>query len=859
MIDALNRRFPVAKVTLLCTAAVLSFPLAGTLAQVAPPNDDFPGTTVSGTTVSVVGNNTGATVQAGEPLMAVASPSSVWWSWTAPQSGGCSIDTFGSLFNTTLGVYTGSDVSALMLVAQNDDAPGANPLSRVLFTASAGTTYRIQVSGNPSISGDHGSVQLNIAPYSPPNDNFPGSTAKWVSSAYPTGTNIGATPQGGEPNPAGVSGTHSVWWTWTPQVSQYAVIDTIGSDFDTTLGVYTGSTVSALTLLLESNDTHSSQSQVAFQAIAGTPYRLQVNGVAGACGMIWLNLHSLPGPLANDDFPGTLLTGPAATVTGDLSGASYEAGEPNPAGVSGMHSVWWTWTAPFTGKVVFDTSGSLFNTTLGVYTGSVVSGLSLVAENDDYGGAIISQVAFTAAAGATYRIQLNGAGGATGTYQLTLSSPPVNDDFPGSTLVGGTAAADNTFALPEAGEPNPAGVSGPRSVWWSWTAAATGPVVVDTFGSGFDTTLGIYTGSVVSALLPVGENNDAGSSSRSQLVFQAVSGTTYRIQVNGMGGSRGTITLNLADYSPPPNDDFPGTTLAGSTVTAAGDSTTATADPQEPSPMGSSGARSVWWSWTAPASGAVSIDTFGSSFNTTLGVYTGSSVGGLTLVAENDDTGSVQSEVAFKAQAGIVYRIQVNGPASALGGESGTIVLHIAPCTPPPNDDFPGISITGASVTVTGSNVFATAETGEPDPAGVSGMHSVWWSWTAPANGTVYLDTAGSSYETTLGIYTGGSAAGLSLVGESSSAGVNYPALAVFTATAGSIYRIQVNGVAGAQGTVQVNLYPPPPPPPPVNDSYSKCGSSGLDLLAPLLLPWLLKRRPRSRQRTASAFPAGIR
>ena len=31
----------------------------------------------------------------------------------------------------------------------------------------------------------------------------------------------------------------------------------------------------------------------------------------------------------------------------------------------------------------------------------------------------------------------------------------------------------------------------------------------------------------------------------------------------------------------------------------------------------------MWWSWTAPASGTVRVDTIGSGFNTALGIYTG--------------------------------------------------------------------------------------------------------------------------------------------------------------------------------------------------------------------------------------------
>src|SRR5882724_9144060 len=69
----------------------------------------------------------------------------------------------------------------------------------------------------------------------------------------------------------------------------------------------------------------------------------------------------------------------------------------------------------------------------------------------------------------------------------------------------------------------------------------------------------------------------------------------------------------------------------------------------------------------------------------------------------------------------------------------------------PVNDNFSGrLEISGLTNTLTGSNVGATKEPGEPDHAGDSGGHSVWWTWTAPTNGTVTVDTIGSSFDTLL-------------------------------------------------------------------------------------------------------------
>src|SRR5204863_236523 len=159
---------------------------------------------------------------------------------------------------------------------------------------------------------------------------------------------------------------------------------------------------------------------------------------------------------------------------------------------------------------------------------------------------------------------------------------------------------------------------------------------------------------------------------------------------------------------------------------------------------------SVWWSWTAPAAGATTIDTIGSAFDTTRSEYSGAGVAGLTTVASDDDGGGNQtSRVAFTAVAGTTYRIAVDG----FGGATGSITLHLAGpagSSGPANDNFASaITISGSTSTQTGTNVGATKETGEPSHAGNAGGHSVWWSWTAPGSGQATIDTIGSAFDTT--------------------------------------------------------------------------------------------------------------
>ncbi|PWU20550.1 MAG: hypothetical protein C5B50_03695 [Verrucomicrobia bacterium] len=129
---------------------------------------------------------------------------------------------------------------------------------------------------------------------------------------------------------------------------------------------------------------------------------------------------------------------------------------------------------------------------------------------------------------------------------------------------------------------------------------------------------------------------------------------------------------------------------------------------------------------------------------------------------------------------------------------------------PPPNDNFSNrIAIVGAVRTVTGSNLGATKEAGEPNHAGNAGGASVWWTWTAPSNGTYAVTTRDSSFATLLGVYTGTSVSALTTIA-SNDEGPNMgtASLVAISATGGTAYQIAVDGFNAASGSVVLSVYP---------------------------------------------------
>jgi hypothetical protein len=801
---------------------------------VPPPNDNLANATVLPNTslpVNASGTNAYAGVEsvAAEPatIAGFAVTKSVWWRWTAPASPASqkiTVSTSGSSFDTLLAVYDGTSypLTALVPAAESDNFPIFDFASQITFVATAGKTYSFQVDGK---FGGTGNISILLtAP--PANDDL--ANASDLGSALPVtigGSNRFASKESSEPNHGADPGGSSVWWKWKAPATQSVTITTSGSNFDTLLAVYKGGTYPLAVATAENNNVgFSSQAQVTFSAAANTTYYIAVDGTNGQTGYIQLAIVSPP---ANDNFS-------AATDLNALFGSTYgkastnltnqyaslEAGEPAHAGTVGGASVWFKWTAPSsTGPVGISTTGSTFDTLLAIYTGPNVSTLTPVADNNNTSFSTQAETTFDAQAAQVYYIAVDGYYGATGSIVLTVALPPSNDDFANALTLSGTPPLSdkthsNRFATKEPGEPDHAGFTGGPSVWWQWTSPSNGgKYTITTAGSDFYTLLAVYKGGAVNALTAVA-GNFGGGGNTSLLTFIAEPSTLYHIAVDGYFGSTGNIFLTLRLANSPVNDDFANATALGSTlpVTVNGSNVEATKEAGEANHAGDKGGASVWWSFTAPTTGDLTVSLAGSDFATALAVYTGSSVNNLTPVAS-----STNGQITFAATAGQSYRLAVDG----VNGATGNIKLTIG--APPPNDDFaqaitlPNPSSGPLRITFTGTtNNLASKEIGEPYHASVTGGASVWWKWTAPKTGKVTISTGGSSFSAVIAIYIGSSIVTLTPVASSSIGTVS------LNAVAGTTYMIAVDGnynpatFAADTGKVSLLLAEPP-----ANDDFA--------------------------------------
>lgn len=339
---------------------------------------------------------------------------------------------------------------------------------------------------------------------------------------------------------------------------------------------------------------------------------------------------------------------------------------------------------------------------------------------------------------------------------------PANDNFANAQTVGpalpATTAASNIGATAEPGEPDTYSNDAVSSVWFKWTAPASGIAVVDLCAAGFTggsspfTMIAVRTGATLGALALVAE-----TAGRCSLRFNAVNGTNYKFQID-YRTDEGNFNFKLRQLAPPPNDNFASATTVGPALPVSVNGTTVDSGWQAGEPAilgGSSSSRSVWFNWTPAATGHVRIDVCTSAAvdgaaNKVIAVYTGNALGSLVLVKSEN----TNCQFDFDVTAGVPQRIAVSGDIS--GELNFNLKLSSAP--PPSNDNYSGAITVGPAlpVKVQGNNDFATGEPGEPDHAEFSGAyHSVWYKWKAPATQAVRVRVCADHYGSRLGLYTG--------------------------------------------------------------------------------------------------------
>jgi hypothetical protein len=131
----------------------------------------------------------------------------------------------------------------------------------------------------------------------------------------------------------------------------------------------------------------------------------------------------VPAP-ANDNFASRIALAAEGGTVGpiDAHSATTEGSEPNATFTK--QTIWYSWTAPFDGRITFNFTGTTFSggesLQLGLYTGSVLGSLTEIL---DWTGFWPGEPAlqFQADSGVTYQIQVGSTNAATATFTVQFS------------------------------------------------------------------------------------------------------------------------------------------------------------------------------------------------------------------------------------------------------------------------------------------------------------------------------------------------------------------------------------------------------------------------------------------------------
>ncbi len=243
---------------------------------------------------------------------------------------------------------------------------------------------------------------------------------------------------------------------------------------------------------------------------------------------------------------------------------------------------------------------------------------------------------------------------------VTSAAAPGNDGFASAAQVGSLPFGDDPAlaeATLEAGEPGDCQGSPTASVWYSYHAGSTGPVRVALSGE--------FAPLIQIAVYRADGPGFAGLtelyctiSDQTDMLFSAASGSTYDIQLATTRPDLAAAHLVVSAPAPPPNDDFDQAAGIGSLPYngAELDLTAAGTQPGEPTDC-LAGDRTVWYDFVAPAD-ATLIETYDASAEAQLAVFSGTTLGGLTLL----DCGPPSSEqrLMLAVHKGNTYHLRLS-------------------------------------------------------------------------------------------------------------------------------------------------------------------------------------------------------
>ena len=280
----------------------------------------------------------------------------------------------------------------------------------------------------------------------------------------------------------------------------------------------------------------------------------------------------------------------------------------------------------------------------------------------------------------------------------------------------------------------------------------------------------------------------------------------------------------------PPNDDCSNAQRIGDVTSLAFDTTGARFDGRAYCMV----SPNIWYCYTAPCTGDVTVRLSGANYDTMLGVYDGCECFPSELIECNDDFGTgYESQLSFAAVAGNEYLIEVGGYHLETGRGLLTVHCDGQPTPPPPPPPPPSPSnnqCADAQPVGDVTNLSFDTRNATFDGRGLC-MRSpnIWYCYTASCTGNVTVSLLGSSYDTMLAVYNGCECDPVSsdLIRCNDDFGSQLQSQITFTATEGNQYLIEIGGYDSETGQGILNIKCDGVPGAPSNDRCANARAVG--------------------------------
>jgi hypothetical protein len=668
--------------------------------------------------------------------------------------------------------------------------------------------YEVEIVGTNSIGEERRSAVRELT-IGPANDHF--GFASWIPSdlnniAWTAGDISHASQEPGEPPHGEGIGAGSVWFRWISPYTGRVHFTWWGTTSSPHLRVYTGGAVDQLTAV-DGGDYSTAFPSI--PVVAGQEYKIAVDAWPGGEGSFALGI--IPPPANNHFAAASVLSGLVGNVTGTILSADFEPGEP-PSADAFNGSVWWAWQAPATGDLQIDAgASSSSHLHLGVYRGEDVANLQTVLADrfialKGSSSGTWESTRIRVHAGRTYHLRFSGrpheawdlaSAGVVGFGFdfIAVEGIPANDNFADRLLLNGlaeTISGDTTVASAEPDEPVPpdSGTWSRQTVWYEYEAPVSGVLTLAPMGPQLKHVVGVWRGAALEDLEWIGYS----SPFPPFVQLHMTAGERLILMVDGINWNTGPFQFWYELTVSPANDNFANAAvLTGESATDAGSILAASGETGEPLPTGDSAPRTVWWRWTAPAAGRLTLH----AHNWGLGVYQGDALDQLNPIAQD------YFQVSTHVDAGEEYFLQLAERPGATP-EDYELNLTFTAYLPTDNDDFANakrIWGTDGGAERIGSLVDATFELGEPTSHTAGNDKSIWWVWQAPQSSTYsFLARYNTVANLTYTVYRGSELSNLVPVAQGTD-GVG------FNAVGGEDYYLAVAAPSGVEGEVVIENY----------------------------------------------------